>query len=152
SSDGTLWFSDRVLSAPWAGVTRAVPLLGTITTNGVADSLVVGSTVLSHGSDRGLCVILAPDGDLWLNKFTTVSSEYELFYMSPAGVFHPGDVTSGGGYPFFLRIDVPNRLAAGPDGNVWFTQPGQVVGRNTTNGVGTIFNTTNVNANALVTG
>lgn len=152
--DGTLWFTDHVLFAPWAGTTRQNPELGTMTTNGVANPFVVSGSPLSGVSDRVIDVTLAPDGNLWLSQFTSINSDYSLFYMSPTGVWHPGNPGFGGGYPVFPepRIGVANRLAAGPDGNVWFTQPGQVVGRITTSGVATIFNTTNVSAYALGSG
>jgi streptogramin lyase len=155
-ADGRLWFSDQTLSAPWSGTTRQDPMLGVITTNGFQSNDDIFTEDQFESADRVFDLTFGPDGNVWFvqNSSSGFDSPYQIFNVSPSGVFAPSNPNNYPGYPSYPQphIGVANRLTAGPDGNVWFTQPGQVVGRITPNGDVTIFNTTNVNANALAAG
>jgi streptogramin lyase len=147
--DGQLWFSDQTLFAPWSGSTRQDPMLGVMTTNGAVNTFVVDEL---QSADIVFDLTLGSDGNVWYVQNSSLGGAYpyQIFNVSPTAVITP----QLSGYPFYPQppIGVANRVTAGPDGNVWFTQPGQVIGRIATNGFVTIFDATNANANALASG
>ena len=69
-----------------------------------------------------------------------------------AGIASGGDGGAGGNFTTFAVKNAPNAIAAGPDGNLWFTEsPGTNIGRITTAGVVTEFPTPSGNSGSAIT-
>jgi streptogramin lyase len=122
--DGRLWFTytpDPVVAPNY---------LGAITTGGSAVDYQVGST----GSPQYISDTIArgSDGRIWLGYDDAIAR------MSISGVIGQGDV-----FPLPApAASVPNELALGPDGNVWFTESvPAAVGKITPSGQITLFRT-----------
>jgi streptogramin lyase len=119
--DGNLWFTDSSLAGD----------IGRITTSGAGLSFV--------NPDPGLvypfAITSGPDGNLWLTYFDMTPI--------PRSKFGPrvGRITTGGVVTAFPVPAISGSLmgiTAGPDGNLWFTEPGKI-GRITTCGAVTEF-------------
>src|SRR5262249_42757761 len=138
-ADGKLWFSEFTL--PFS---RFNPIFGTMTLAGVANTQVISGCPTCGSKSYDLT--LGPDGNIWYSR-----TDFGI----PSIAVTPNDTRRGAGI-----LSEPERICAGPDGNLWFTQPATYlfplpvpqVGRITTAGVITMFNTTNVHANALAAG
>jgi streptogramin lyase len=102
-ADGNLWFADHA-----AAIGRITPA-GTITEFGVEQSPISGSDT----------PVAAPDGSLWLNGGT---EKPLIVRVDPAGAVSE---FSTGLNPAATSL---SQLAAGPDGNFWFTARGQIRG------------------------
>ena len=126
--DGRLWFTytpDPVVAPNY---------LGAITTGGSEVDYQVGSAGSPQYISDG---IAGSDGKLWLGYDDAIAR------MSTSGVIGPSDV-------FTLpapAASVPNQLARGPDGNVWFTESvPAAVGKITPSGHITLFRTPTANS------
>jgi uncharacterized repeat protein (TIGR01451 family) len=127
-SDGNLWFTE----ASSGGI-------GRITTNGVVTEFnILGLTGYTAGLVRGIC--LGPDGNLWFTEYGGTTGQ--TTYDGLIGRITPGGVITQ--FPFVGQAPFPGRqpeqIAAGPDGNLWFTEfTGNKIGRITPAGVITEF-------------
>jgi streptogramin lyase len=118
--DGNLWFTEFFEDK-----------IGRITTAGVITEFVLPTTISGPWG-----IAAGPDGNLWftellgskIGKITTSGkiTEFEL----PAGCVPPHSQ---------IPSCFPRSIAAGPDGNLWFTENGDKIGRITTAGVVTEF-------------
>jgi len=127
--DGRLWFTytpDPVVAPNY---------LGAITTGGSETDYQVGSTGSPQYISDGIAA--GSDGKLWLGYDDAIAR------MSTSGVIGPSDV-----FPLPApAASVPNQLALGPDGNVWFTESlPAAVGKITPSGQITLFQTPTANS------
>jgi streptogramin lyase len=125
--DGNVWFDDQ-------GTT---PAIGQITPGGVI-------TEFSNGlgtPSEPVGVIAGPDGNLWFIDESNQGRQEAIGRITPGGViteFSNGLSNETGG---FTADGDPTSLAAGPDGNLWFTEP-DAIGQITTAGAVKLFNDT----------
>jgi streptogramin lyase len=122
--DGRLWFT--YVPDPGSGANY----LGAITTAGSEIDYQVGSAGSPQYISDGIAT--GSDGKLWLGYDDAIAR------MSRTGVIGSGDV-----FPLPApAASVPNQLALGPDGNVWFTEGvPAAVGKITPSGQITLFET-----------
>src|SRR5271166_1639441 len=129
--DGNIWFTDE-----FAG------LIGYINTSGTG-LMIFALPPSSH--PQGLAT--GPDGNLWFvdNVQTGSPGGFKVGKISTAGRIteYSTGVNSG---IFDAEDYTPANITAGPDGNLWFTNPqvaqySNIVGKITTSGAVTIYNT-----------
>ncbi len=138
--DGNLWFTDR-------GTSRAI---GRITPSGTITELAAGEQPGGEGNNvEPLGIAPGSDGNVWFtDPGGIVNPGWPMFgRVTPAGV-----ITEFGKFPP-LAVGLPENsaplgIAAGPDGNLWFTDPAGVattgetaIGRMTPSGTVTLFST-----------
>jgi virginiamycin B lyase len=102
--DGALWFTEQL------------GFIGRITTSG---SIMVYS--LPYGSSFENGIAAGPDGALWF----TEPGDPDSVYLGLAGKI--GRFTTGGSYteyPIPTTQGWPSGITVGPDGALWFTEPG----------------------------
>jgi streptogramin lyase len=121
--DGNLWFTQ---TTPGTCSGCAVMKIGRITTDGVVTEFAVPS-----GLGQSFGIAAGPDGNVWFTEIlqtivlSAPSSEQRLnaaFYI-PSGKI--GRISPSGVVTEFPIPNVDNRpysIAAGPDGNLWFTE------------------------------
>ena len=102
-SDGNLWFSDST-----------APRIGRITPAGAVTMFTAGITLPGASANFAPCSMArGPNGNVWwLEETFSFSTPPRMAQITPAGV-----VTE---YPLQLN-EIAVGVAAGPDGNVWFT-------------------------------
>ncbi len=120
--DGNLWYADEYANE-----------IGRVTTSGAVTRFPVGGTDIYPAG-----IAVGSDGNLWFAEYGPEPS--------PGSIFSTGGkigriTTSGVVTQFALPTGVaPVLIRAGPDGNLWFTDPGtNTIGRMTTAGVLTSF-------------
>lgn len=123
SADGSIWYTGR----DWIGRIRPD---GT-----VAEYPLPGPETGPERSEPWGPIVAGPDGNVWLSGLRAPADGNEssgtwratLYRVTPAGQVSEFFLPSAGG--------TPTRLAAGPDGNVWFTaSSAEAVGRITPGG------------------
>lgn len=146
--DGALWFAN---SNPGS--------IGRITTGGAT------STIVATGNEIGGSVVAGPDGALWFassHGIGRVTAAGDLSYYGAACVRAPGGMTAGPDGAFWFtnrdtigrideagnvrefvdgRIRNPTGIASGSDGALWFTDWTAGIGRITTTGEISVFQT-----------
>jgi virginiamycin B lyase len=112
--DGALWFTDQEYST--GSTVNGIGKIGRITTGGSISLYTIPLTYLSSYPND---IIAGPDGALWFTE-----SE-----GSNTGAGKIGRITTGGSISLYAipYVDVhtqnhPNRITAGPDGALWFTE------------------------------
>jgi streptogramin lyase len=154
-SDGNIWFTEQPTK-------KVFGQIGRITPTGNIKSYAVGPP----GSDP-IGITAGPDGNLWftdsgtneIGRITTagvvtefpvisanatlrgISSGAGKLWFSEYGAHKIGSITTSGTvteYSLSGGVTDPNRIAAGPDGNMWFTS-GEWIGQITPTGSVTPF-------------
>jgi streptogramin lyase len=125
-SDGSLWFTEAKLSSDQSQADQS--LIGRITPGGkVNEFLLPATNTLPTGITKG------PDGNLWFTESADINSGSIPTYFGKIGY-----ITPGGRINEFLLPAAnsdPLMIASGPDGNLWFTDPGtNHIGRISTHG------------------
>jgi streptogramin lyase len=107
--DGNLWYTDTTAN-----------LVGRITTSGAITEYAI-PTPASY--PRAICAGPKGDGNVWFVEHDA----HNIGRITPDGTFTEFAIPSGGR---------PYAIAAGPDGNLWFTEPGpfNAIGRCTPSG------------------
>jgi streptogramin lyase len=103
----------------------------------------VASFPLREHEDTGGPITTGPDGGLWFSESSSIFCGGPCEYIKS----RIGRVSTGGGVSSYeISADteddphIPNSIAAGPDGNVWFTENlGDAIGRITPSGTITEF-------------
>jgi streptogramin lyase len=136
--DGNLWFVEY-----WGNQ------VGRITTAGVVTEFPIPSrTSLPQGITAG------PDGNLWFTEYdTSCAISANIGRITPGGVITEFPI-SGSIPPACINATYADDIAAGPDGNLWFTLGSGNVGRITTSGVVSLFAVPTANSfpNAIAAG
>jgi len=122
--DGNMWFT---INSP-AGIGRVTPN-GTITEyrGGApcADTLPTCVGSLYAGSSISSNPSLGPDGNLWFgDRGGGATPTPAVGKITPSGTITEFGVVAHGGNPHSF----PYKAAPGPDGNIWFTDRGQMTG------------------------
>ncbi|MBX3025832.1 hypothetical protein KF840_13070 [bacterium] len=116
--DGTAWFTDIEQDT-----------IGHIT----ADGEVIYFSIQPKPSNPQ-DIVLGPDGNFWFTEYDAGS----IGRITPMGVikhFPIAPAAGLGGPRIAVDVSQPQSLAVGPDGNLWFTDPGlNTIGRMTTSG------------------
>jgi virginiamycin B lyase len=103
--DGNLWFTES-----WGNRIGKITADGTITEFALPTDAVAPSGIAT-----------GPDGNLWFTASSKASNAFRAIRFGRIGRI----TTSGTITEFvFPTIDSPTSIAAGPDGNVWFTEFG----------------------------
>jgi streptogramin lyase len=107
--DGNLWYTDTSANK-----------IGRITTSGTITEYSIPTPA---GDPRAICGGPAGDGNVWFVEHDA----HNIGRITPSGAITEFAIPSGGD---------PYAIAAGPDGNLWFTEPGafNAVGRCTPSG------------------
>ena len=109
--DGAMWFTEDGIVNGGSGA------IGRITTSGGVTEYVL-PTPAGASSGAG-DIAVGSDGNLWFTWATQTSPDLasvsrSIGRITPAGAIMEFPVSSGYGWP-------PGGIAAGPDGNLWFT-------------------------------
>jgi streptogramin lyase len=102
--DGNLWFVESHFSN--TAVAR-------ITTAGVVTEYPLGGSVDDQLQPTE--IVVGQDGNLWLNQSHPSAPQGEIVRVTPNGSLKTFPMSKG------IR---PSGMASGPDGNIWFTDPG----------------------------
>lgn len=136
--DGNLWFTEGDGGPP----SYSAPRIGRITTSGAVTEFTQG---LSAGTyPQG--IVAGPDGNMWFAEYGHPGPPAPpgSGQLPPQNVGRIGRITMSGAVTEFAagisNAGGPSRIAAGPDGNLWFTERElPKLGRITTTGAVTEF-------------
>jgi virginiamycin B lyase len=115
--DGQIWFAGYSLSSPGA----LAGVIGSLTTNGegLGYPLLAG---IPHDITSG------PDGNIWFTVEFPMSVVSSAAPLGAIGRIHP-DLSEIAEFPLPSRPGAPAKIAAGPDGNLWFVEGASGYGR-----------------------
>lgn len=119
AADGSAWFTNS-----------GADTIGHITVDGDFAEIVI-----PDGPSYPQDIVLGPDGNFWF----TESDAGAIGRITPQGVVRrfpvPNLDVGAGGPRGAIRFPAPLNITVGPDGNLWFTDPGlHMIGRITTGG------------------
>ena len=122
--DGSAWFTNS-----------GADTIGHITVDGDFTEIVI-----RDGPSYPQDIVLGPDGNFWF----TESDAGAIGRITPQGVVRrfpvPNPDPGAAGPRVGIRFPAPLNITVGPDGNLWFTDPGlHMIGRITTGGDITMF-------------
>jgi virginiamycin B lyase len=112
-ADGNLWFTESHRTGNDS--------IGRISPTGAIREFPLPDSGIVNG------IVAGPDGNLWFTE-AVFDSQSQMYSASQIGRVSTNATFQE--YPLPDRLNVPFSLAVGPDGNLWFTEPGtNTIGR-----------------------